>query len=105
MYKHLVLLVRGVAGLLRVMPAFRAYRNSQKAKSGGMGNNSGAEIRYSLHASFPSSREFSPSRTTADFTFDPVISPFGSLTVSVVYRTDCSVEVILLLKCHLRLLC
>lgn len=103
-YKHLVLLVRSVAGLIRVLPAFRPFRNSFRVRSSpssfGFPPSSSPSIpetRYSFHSSFPSSREFSPSRPTQEFTFDPVTLPFGTLMVSVTFRTDCSVEVCLCL--------
>lgn len=90
-YKHLVLLVRGVAGLLRVTPGYRVFRNCQQSRT----VNAPSEIRYAFTVSFPSSLDFPPSCPTTEFNFNPVTSPFGSLSVSVVYRNDCSMEVCL----------
>ncbi|KAL3653774.1 hypothetical protein CASFOL_003455 [Castilleja foliolosa] len=83
-YKKSIILLRSVYSMLRLLPAYKAFRKQTSLKT-----NCDFEINYKISSfSSPFSREDENSMRKYNFT--PVDAQQGRLTVSVTYREDLS---------------
>lgn len=83
-YKKAIILLRSVYSMLRLLPAYKAFRKQLSLKQ-----NCGFEINYKI-SSFSSPFSRSEEESMKNYSFIPIDAQQGRLSVSVIYREDLS---------------
>ncbi|KAH6766834.1 hypothetical protein C2S52_017817 [Perilla frutescens var. hirtella] len=81
-YKKSIILLRSVYSMLRLLPAYKAFRKQQSFKQ-----NCDFEINYKI-CSFGSPLSRSEEESMKNYSFIPIDAQQGRLAVSVMYRED-----------------
>eukprot|EP01112_Ceratiomyxa_fruticulosa_P022108 TRINITY_DN8009_c0_g1_i1.p1 TRINITY_DN8009_c0_g1~~TRINITY_DN8009_c0_g1_i1.p1 ORF type:complete len:560 (-),score=87.78 TRINITY_DN8009_c0_g1_i1:40-1719(-) len=85
LYKHLSLMIRSLYGTLRLMPAYKVFRSLLRNKM------SGCAIKFAFRKAEMPDPVFAQ-KSRSEFKWGTVYSPFGVLSLGVMFRDDCSYE-------------